>query len=188
MTDAANAETLQRLLAATAAGDALAFRRLYDLTAPQLYGLLLHMLKRRDWAEEALQDCYLRIWRRADSYHPERGAPLTWLMTVARYRALDLLRIQRPEVELSDEELLPPLTLADSGLGDPYTRALEREGLRRLQVCIEALPVKQRRSILLAFYEGYSHTDLAQRLQLPLGTIKSWLRRGLVQLRECLAR
>lgn len=179
-------ETLEQLLSATAAGDTLAFRRLYDASASHLYGLLLRMLKRRDWAEEALQDCYLKVWQKADTYAPDKGQPLTWLMTVARYRALDLLRARRPEVEMPEEADAPPMTFADENAEDPQARAVEREGLTRLQVCMSVLPVEQRRSVLLAYYEGYTHQEMAQALQAPLGTVKSWVRRGLQRLRECL--
>jgi RNA polymerase sigma-70 factor (ECF subfamily) len=180
------ADNLEHLLRATAAGDAQAFRRLYEASSAHLFGLLLRMLKRRDWAEEALQDCYLKIWQKADSYAPEKGQPLAWLMTVARYRALDLLRVRRPEVELPEEEDAPPMTFADGAADDPQLRAAEREGIRRLNDCMGALAPEQRRSVLLAYYEGYTHQELAKVLDAPLGTVKSWVRRGLQRLRECL--
>jgi RNA polymerase sigma-70 factor, ECF subfamily len=179
-------DSLEPLLSATAAGDALAFRRLYEASSPHLYGLLLRMLKRRDWAEEALQDCYIKIWQKADTYSSDKGQPLTWLMTVARYRALDLLRVKRPEVEMPDEADAPPMTFADERGEDPQARAVEREGLTRLQNCMGGLAEEQRRSVLLAYYEGYTHQELAQALDAPLGTVKSWVRRGLQRLRECL--
>jgi len=186
MARAENAETLERLLLATAAGDTLAFRRLYDASSAHLFGLLLRMLRRRDWAEEALQDVYLKIWQKADSYAPEKGAPLTWLMSVARYRALDLLRVKRPEVEMpEDEDALPPMAMAADG-ESPEARAVEKEGIGRLQDCMGSLAQEQRQSVLLAYYEGYTHQELAQRLNAPLGTVKSWVRRGLQRLRECL--
>ncbi|AXQ27224.1 sigma-70 family RNA polymerase sigma factor [Solimonas sp. K1W22B-7] len=186
MSRAEPADTLEQLLRATAAGDAQSFRRLYDATSSHLFGLLMRMLKRRDWAEEALQDCYLKIWQKADTYAPEKGQPLTWLMTVARYRALDLLRIKRPEVEMPDEDEAPPMTFADGSSDDPQLRAVESEGLKRLQGCMGGLAEEQRRSVLLAYYEGYTHQELAQALNAPLGTVKSWVRRGLQRLRECL--
>lgn len=186
MARAENSENLEQLLRATAAGDALSFRRLYEASSPHLFGLLLRMLKRRDWAEEALQDCYLKIWQKADTYSPEKGQPLTWLMTVARYRALDLLRMKRPEVEMPEEGDAPPMTFADEAGEDPQLRAVEREGLGRLQDCMGGLTDEQRRSVLLAYYEGYTHQELARALNAPLGTVKSWVRRGLQRLRECL--
>ena len=167
----ADAEQLRRLLEATARGDERAFAELYRATSSHLYGLLLRMLQRRDWAEEALQDCFVKIWQKAETYEAEKGAPLTWLLTVARYRALDLLRVKRPEVEMpdSDEEFsLPPLTLQDEAQ-DPLAR-------------------EQREAVLLAYYEGYTHQELSARMNAPLGTVKSWVRRGLARLREALDR
>jgi RNA polymerase sigma-70 factor (ECF subfamily) len=182
----ADAEQLARLLSATAGGDQRAFRELYEAASPHLYGLLVRMLKRRDWAEEALQDCFLKIWQKAETYAVAKGAPLTWLMTVARYRALDLLRVKRPEVEMPEEEDAPPMAFADDTAADPLDRAVESEGLGRLDECMKGLQEEQRDAVLLSYYEGYTHQELAQRLQAPLGTVKSWVRRGLARLRECL--
>ena len=125
------------------------------------------------------------VWQKSETYAPERGAPLTWLLTIARYRALDLLRSKRPEVEMPEESEAPPLTLADPG-EDPAQRAVESEGLGRLQRCLGGLEDEQRRSLLLAYYEGYTHQELARAMAAPLGTVKSWVRRGLSRLRECL--
>ena len=184
MTDAV---LLGRLLAETAAGDQRAFRQLYEQTSAHLYGVLVRILERRDWAEEALQDCYLRVWQRAESYAPDKGAPLTWLQTIARYRALDLLRAKRPEFGMPDEEDAPPMTFADGDGVNPELRAIESEGVGRLAECLDGLGGEQRRSVLLAYYEGYTHPELARALKAPLGTVKSWVRRGLQQLRDCLA-
>ncbi|MGH8456338.1 MAG: sigma-70 family RNA polymerase sigma factor [Stenotrophobium sp.] len=181
----ADAEHLTQLLAATAAGDQRAFRELYTSSSSQLFGLLIRILKRRDWAEEALQDCFLKIWQKAATYEPGKGAPLTWLMTVARYRALDLLRMKRPEVEMPEEGEEPPYSMADA-TESPEDRAVESEGMGRLENCMKGLQEEQRQSVLLAYYEGYTHQELAERLRAPLGTVKSWVRRGLARLRECL--
>jgi len=186
----ADAEELKALLHATAKGDERAFASLYRATSSHLYGLLLRMLQRRDWAEEALQDCFVKIWQKAETYEPDKGAPLTWLMSVARYRALDLLRAKRPEVELpdgEDEQNLPPLTLQDEAQ-DPLARASEGQGIARMRECLRELPPEQREAVLLAYYEGYTHQELAARMNAPLGTVKSWVRRGLARLREALDR
>lgn len=183
-----DAASLQRLLTDTSQGDQRAFRELYEATSSHLYGVLVRILQRRDWAEEALQDCYLRVWRKADSYAPDKGAPLTWLMTIARYRALDLLRAKRPEIEMPDEDDAPPMSFAADNSLDPETRAVEYEGLGQLSDCLQHLGAEQRQSVLLAYYEGYTHAELAKTLKAPLGTVKSWVRRGLLQLRECLDR
>ena len=182
MVDAAN---LTVLLSATAAGDQRAFRELYQSSSSHLFGLLLRILKRRDWAEEALQDCYLKVWQKAETYAPEKGAPMTWLMTIARYRALDLLRMKRPEVEMPEEGEEQPYLFADE-TQSPEDRAVESQGMGRLEHCMKGLQEEQRQSVLLAYYEGYTHQELATRLKAPLGTVKSWVRRGLSRLRECL--
>lgn len=184
----ADVQQLTRLLHATAAGDQRAFADLYRLTSSHLFGLLLRMLQRRDWAEEALQDCFIKIWQKAETYESTKGAPLTWLLTVARYRALDLLRMKRPEVEMPEEgdvHQLPPMTLADESQ-DPMARADEGQGITRMRGCMKVLPPEQRDAVMLAYYEGYTHQELARRLKAPLGTVKSWVRRGLARLRECL--
>jgi RNA polymerase sigma-70 factor (ECF subfamily) len=182
------ATDLTDLLAGTAAGDQRAFRALYEATSAHLFALLTRILKRRDWAEEALQDCYLKIWQKSESYEPRKGAPLTWLLTIARYRALDLLRRRRPEVleAEGDEDGPSLLDQAVDPTQDPLARTEEREGLGRLERCMEGLGGEQRSSVLLAYYEGYTHQELAARLKAPLGTVKSWVRRGLAQLRDCL--
>jgi RNA polymerase sigma-70 factor (ECF subfamily) len=172
-------------LAATAKGDAKAFARLYDHCSPHLYPQLLRILKRQDWAEEALQDCFLRIWQKAETYTAARGAPMAWIASVARYRALDMLRSKRPEDEMPEfEEAVEPLW-ADTG-EDPLRRAEEGQGLVRLHGCLDRLQQDQRRSVLLAYYEGYTHQELTAAMKAPLGTVKSWVRRGLAQLRDCL--
>lgn len=184
----ASDEQLRELLTATAQGDKSAFADLYRQTSSHLYGLLIRMLKRRDWAEEALQDCYVRVWQKASSFDSSKGLPLTWMMSVARYRALDLLRMKRPEVELPDEgddASLPPMSMADDGQ-DPLSSAVESQGLSRMHSALVQLPDEQRTAVLLAYYEGYTHRELAQRMDAPLGTVKSWVRRGLARLREVL--
>ena len=181
----AEAPQLEQLIAATAAGDQRAFRELYHATSAHLFGVLLRMLKKREWAEDALQDCYVKVWQKAETYEPSKGVPLAWLSTVARYRALDLLRVKRPEVEMPEEGEEPPMLLADQGQS-PEQGAMEGEGVGRLNNCLKGLQEEQRSSVLLAYYEGYTHQELAARLNAPLGTVKSWVRRGLARLRECL--
>ena len=178
-------ERLTQLLAAISGGDQRAFAQLYESCSSHLFGLLLRILQRRDWAEEALQDCFLKVWQKSETYEPSRGAPLTWLSTIARYRALDLLRMKRPEVEMPEEGEEPPMTLADPGQ-DPVDGAIEGEGIGKLRDCMRGLQDEQRRSVLLAYYEGYTHQELAQAMNAPLGTVKSWVRRGLSRLRDCL--
>jgi RNA polymerase sigma-70 factor (ECF subfamily) len=181
----ADSEQFASWLTATADGDQLAFRRLYESCAPHLYAILLRILKRQDWAEEALQDAFLRVWRKSETYAPDKGSPLAWLSSIARYRALDLLRMKRPEVEMPEEGEAPNMFWADPAQ-DPLGHAVESEGVRQLQGCLKTLQAEQQRSVLLAYYEGYTHDELARVMKAPLGTVKSWVRRGLLRLRECL--
>ncbi len=178
-------DQLVRLLAMTAAGDQQAFRQLYSQSSPHLFGLLMRILKRRDWVEDVLQDSYLRIWQKAETYDVKKGVPMAWLATIARYRALDLLRIKRPEVEMPDVDDEPPLMMADSS-ESPENRAIEIEGMDQIESCIKSLMNEERKSVLMAYYQGYSHQELASQLNVPLGTAKSWVRRGLQKLRKCL--
>ena len=143
--------------------------------------MLVRILKRRDWADEALQDCYLRVWQKADTCAAGKGASMTWLISIARYRALDLLRAKRPEVsdDLAPEEAAPET-------GAPERLAESEEEIGHLSRCLDGLGSEQRSSILMAFYEGYTHSELADRLGAPVGTVKSWVRRGLQRLRDCL--
>lgn len=174
-------DRLVDLLGRTADGDQAAFRQLYADTSAHLNAVLLRMLRRRDWADEALQDCYLRVWQKADTYAAEKGAPMTWLMSIARYRGLDLLRARRPEVsdDLAPEKSAPEYEAPDR-------LAESNQALAQLEQCLDGLGSEQRKSILMAFYEGYTHSELSERLETPVGTVKSWVRRGLLRLRDCL--
>ncbi len=169
------------LLAATARGQEEAFARLYRHTAPNLFAVLLRILKRRDWAEETLQEAFVRIWNHAQDYSPHRGRPMTWMQSIARYRALDMLRRQPPELLQEDLHGGVDAAAAD-GRADPVQH-MDDELLRR---CLEELQERARTCIVMAYYEGYTHEQLSVRLSTPLGTVKSWIRRGLRRLRECL--
>lgn len=186
MQDAARLETL---IAATAGGDKLAFRQLYQETSSHLFALLLRMLKRRDWAEEALQDSLLKVWRKSETYDSGKGSPSTWLFTIARHRALDLLRQKRPEDSMTitnDEDGSSTVMDVIDEDENPEARAMEGEGMGRLERCMKGLLTQERKSVMLAYYEGYTHPELASALDAPLGTVKSWVRRGLTKLRSCL--
>lgn len=188
-TSADEQRRLAALLERVAAGDQAALAQLYDLTSPILYGLMLRMLRQPERAQEALQDCYLRVWHRAETYCSAKGEPIAWLIGVARYRALDALRGQRvvDTAPASLESGAVALEVAGQDFEPgPEDRAVEREGLERLMRCMRGLSEVQRKSVLLAYYEGYSHTELAQAMGAPLGTVKAWIRRGLARLRECL--
>jgi len=180
------AEDLGHLLGRTALRDQVAFERLYALTSPKLYGLALHMLKRKEWAEEVLQEAFVKIWYNAAQYHHARGSVMGWMVGIVRYRALDMLRSlkTRGEYEQQHYESLDGILekMADhSDSSEQYEK-----GDVDLQGCLETLQGNQKQSVMMAFYEGYTHSELAKKLKVPLGTMKSWIRRSLDKLKDCL--
>jgi RNA polymerase sigma-70 factor (ECF subfamily) len=181
----ADLSPLAELLSASAAGDRQAFARLYEATSAKLFGVILRIVGRRDRAEEALQEAYLRIWDHAADFDPRKGAPMTWMITIARNRACDWRRRDRGEAPVDD---LTPLETAASGEPGPLDQAIAMDHARALQACLNQLEPTQRQCIVLAYRDGYTHQELAERLNAPLGTIKSWIRRGLLRLKECLER
>lgn len=173
-------EILTGLLTATGRGDRGAFTRLYRLASAKLFGLLLRILKDEAAAEDCLQEVFLAVWRHAGRYDPGQAAPMTWLTVIARHRALDRLRRVQPVLSLDsvDEALLgshpDPV---EAGAGGMTTQ---------LNRCLDELVAAQRECLLLAYTEGLTQPELATRLAIPLGTVKTWVRRGLEQLRNCL--
>ena len=176
-------DPLADLLAACAKRDRAAFSRLYAATSAKLYGVAVRILRREDWAEEVLQECFVSIWAHAPGYRAGLAAPMTWMTSIVRNRCLDWLR--RPRAELADADG----SLTDNALSDnpgPLA-ALERvTEARALTRCLDGLEARQRQAIALAFFDGLSHAELAQHLRQPLGTVKTWVRRGLLRLKDCL--
>lgn len=175
---------LHELIARTALRNQAAFAELYRLTAPRLYGVALRLLRRADWAEEVLQECFVSIWHRAPDYRPDASAPLTWMITIVRNRCIDWLR--RPDLEIPDIDGSVTEAAADGGL-TPLEQLLRHDEAGAIARCMEALESRQKQLISLAFFQDLSHSTLAEKLQLPLGTVKSWIRRGLTQLKGCLS-
>ena len=175
---------LAELLAQSALKNQSAFNTLYQLTASKLYGVALRILRRQDWAEEVLQECYVNIWNHAGDYALAKSAPLTWMTSIVRNRCLDWLR--RPHTETTGEEYeIAVDAWQDDSPGplDQLTAASDAQALAR---CLQQLEAKQRQSIMLAFFNGLSHSELAGHLKQPLGTVKTWVRRGLERLKSCL--
>ena len=176
--------TLEDLLSATAQGDRAAFRLLYDRSSAKLFGVVMRILKNRQKSEDVLQDVYLKIWQKAASYDPAQGKPITWMATVARNRSIDILRATRPSQtidEPGDEEEI-------FRLGGQDAENVDLADLEALRFCLSEMKEDDRNYVLLAYYEGFSREELASRFEIPVGTIKTRLRRGLVGLRECLER
>ncbi len=184
---AAPADCVGELLAAVGAGDQRAFRRLYNATSSHLLGILMARLGRRDLAEEALQECFLKIWQKSRSYDPARGPAMPWLTTLVRNQAVDLIRAQRPDESGHDFEA-ELNELADAG-SDPCRDAEHAEIINQLRTPLATLTPQMRAGVLLTCYAGYTHRETAELMRTPLGTLKSWVRRGLDQLRaEAIAR
>jgi RNA polymerase sigma-70 factor (ECF subfamily) len=169
---------LAQLLQRCAAQDSGAFRTLYDKTSPILFARLLRMLRRRSVAEEVLQDVYVRIWQRASQFEMGRGKPLAWMVTIARYCAIDLMRRER--VSLVTDDALNEV--ADENVAEPG--AFEKPN--NFDHCIGQLNDNTRKCLTLAFVEGRSHDEIARVTANPLGSVKSWIRRGLMALKDCL--
>jgi RNA polymerase sigma-70 factor (ECF subfamily) len=180
-------EQLHRLLAAVALGDRQAFRKLYDASSARLFGFALRILRKDELAEEALQDAFVSIWHAASSYQVHLSAPLTWMAAIVRNKALDIRRRQSasPEVELGPQDYDPVEALQDPAAGPQELAQLSRDGVA-LAGCMERLASRQRQAIGLAYLHDLSHSEVAAQLSLPLGTVKTWIRRGLDRLRECL--
>lgn len=177
------ADELALLIHQTALGDQRAFDRLYRQTSPQMFGVALALLRRRDLAEDVLQEAYVKVWHAASTYQAERGSATTWLGTIVRRCAIDRLRRRRQEgVSLTEEDWA---AIADDSPG-PLQNVMADADARRLGICLDQLDERQRESVALAFFHGLTHSELAERLASPLGTVKAWVRRGLDRLRSCL--
>lgn len=190
--DAQGSARLEHLIARTVLRDQAAFRQLYDLTVRCLLAVIVRLLRDQAWAEDVLQDAYVAIWNSASGYSAAKSQPMTWLIAIARNKALDALRsttgeranIVRPTV--MDDEGDPALPdVADERAG-PLDRLVQGIEEARLRGCLQGLEPSQRQAIALAFYDGLTHSELAEHLRQPLGTVKAWVRRGLERLKRCL--
>lgn len=174
---------LTLLLLLTARKDAQAFRRLYDRTATRMLATALRILRQRSLAEEALQEGFVAIWNKAGQFDPVAGAPMAWMSTIVRNRALDEVRrrADNPQVNTDD--------LGEAAFGTSVSAEqtlLDLEMSEALRNCLGELEGKQRQALVLAYAHGLSHGELSAHLAQPLGTVKSWVRRGLVALKRCI--
>lgn len=182
MTSTLAQDPLTVLLSRCALGDEQAFEQLYRATSAKLFGAVLRIVRRQDWAEEILQESFVNIWHHAPSYASGKAAPMTWMTHIARNRALDWLRRPQCEDAVSEdiEENWPD---ESAGLFD---RLAQSRDAAVLNSCMEQIESKQRQTIALAFWQGLTHSELALHMQVPVGTIKTWIRRGLGALKKCL--
>jgi RNA polymerase sigma-70 factor (ECF subfamily) len=182
--NAGKTQTREALLQACASGDQTALHSLYVETAPKLFGLALRILKSRELAEEIVQDSFVFIWRNAHAFDPGRGAAMAWLACIVRNRCIDVLRQRGRETPLDDASIEhwedPVPSPAD-------LTALSRDA-RRLQDCLEELEEGPRKTLKMVYYEGLTYQEAAAHVGVPVGTVKSWIRRSLVRLRGCMER
>jgi RNA polymerase sigma-70 factor (ECF subfamily) len=170
------------LLGAVAKGDEAAFERLYAATRAKLYGVLLRILGRPALADEVMQETYLKVWKMADQFDPQVGSPITWMVAIARNRAIDIAR-KRGDLSIED---VPEAFEVAAEMPQPLARREMTEELKRLLFCLGKLDPEKQRIVLLAYYSGWSRDQLAQKLDIPVNTIKTWLRRSLLEIRECM--
>ena len=181
-TDVARARLVEALVA-TGAEDRAAFATLYKLTSAKLFGVCLRICGDRGAAEDVLSDVYLTIWRRAGAFEPGRASPISWLATIARNRAIDWRRSAGRKVAVTLDDA-PEVADPDPSAEEAMVRG---EYDRRLHLCLDQLDDKQRGAIRSAFFGGLTYAELAERDRVPLGTMKSWVRRGLLRLKDCLS-
>ena len=180
MADESTGDTIESLLARCSGGDRTAFRTLYDLQAPRLYGQALRLTRQPQLAADAVHDAFLQVWQRSSRFDAGRGSAEVWLSSLLRYRAIDILRKRG-----RDSYGAVPVEEPDAG-PDPLGQLVASAEAAALRRCLDELEEAPRRVVLLAFMDGLSHSELAVRLQAPLGTVKSWVRRALLGLRRCL--
>lgn len=169
--------------------DEAALRQLYDRTSPRLFGLALRVVRQREWAEDVLQEAFMTVWRVAGDYRGTLSPPLAWLGLIVRSRALDLLRRRTADrAQLTQEFDEVMAETLESGAPNPMDMADAGEQAWALHQCLQQLEGKQREVVSLAYLRDLSHGELAEQLKLPLGTVKTWIRRGLEKLRVCMGR
>lgn len=178
-----DADRLAHLLAEVSRGDRAAFRSLYDATSPKLFAIVLRMLRDEGRAEDVLQDSFVSVWKNAGTYDVRRAAPMTWMITIVRNRALDELRRHDASTIELDEDLEATLVSDAVQPVDAVVGLVDAVALKR---CLNQLEGGQRQAIAFAYFQGLTHSELAATMRVPMGTVKTWIRRGVDKLRLCL--
>lgn len=183
MKPSSTSSNLINIMAQVALGNRMAFESLYQATSAKLYALALRVLNNQHLAEEVIQEVYVKIWHSADSYEPDKAGVMTWMTAIVRNRCIDLIRAKPDEHQLDEKESFEDWASEDLG---PMEKAAHNHETKALMQCMQQLTPLQRQAFALSYFKGLAHEDLANRLGQPLGTIKSWLRRGLASLRRCI--
>lgn len=181
------ASDLDELLTRISMADRAAFSALYEATSAKLFGLCLRILKDRALSEDALQEIYVKIWHKSESYIPGRVRPMTWLITVARNHAIDVLRSRRSATQgqSEDDSVLDRLHSPDPG---PAEQLAQKDTRAQIEACMDELSEDKAQAVRLAYLEGATYAELAAHFAVPLNTMRTWLRRSLQTLRACLSR
>ena len=166
------------LIAMVAKGDEAAFERLYVATRAKLYGVVLSIVRRQDLAEEVLQETYVKIWHKANLFDPAVVPPMTWMISIARNRAIDLVR-KMPEAPAGEEA-----SAVDADYAGPLSRREMTDELKRLLECMGRLEPDRQKLVLLAYYNGWNREQLAEKFAMPVSTVKAWLKRSVLDIRE----
>ena len=182
-------QQLKIWLAAVARKDPNAFRALYDATSTKLFGFALRILIKRESAEEVLQEAFVSVWNNAASYQASLAAPMTWMTTIVRNKAFDMLRRVDHTVELDadtfDKDVMEAMESSDL---TPLAALQLSQTSTALASCLSRLEGLHRQAVAMAFYHDMSHSEVAEHMKLPIGTVKTWIRRGLERLRVCLSK
>lgn len=175
------------LLTACAAGDRQALRKLYTLEGARLLGVVQRIVKDRAIAEDIIHDAFVKIWNGAHTFDAERGSGKTWVFSVARHLALNHVRRQYREVTIDDESAERLDAERSLAAGNDIADEFDWQGRGELDRCLNQLEAERRNCLFHAYIDGYSHSEIAERLDRPLGTVKAWIKRSLHTLRECLS-
>jgi len=187
-TDDQHTAQLRTWLAAVSRQDAHAFRSLYEATSAKLFAFALRILVKREWAEEALQESFVNIWNNAGSYQSSLAAPMTWMTTIVRNKAFDMLRRVDNAVEIDADTFDKDVMEALESTDPTPIEALQLSGdAKALARCMARLEGLHRQAVALAFYHDLSHSEVAEQMKQPIGTVKTWIRRSLERLRTCLS-